>query len=182
MLKKSICEVNGYENFTGYEICSDGSLISYKRNTPKVIRGYRDTKGYLLVDLNKDKRGVKIHRLVALAFIPNIDSKPQVNHKDGDKKNNNVNNLEWCTNSENQQHAVKNGLKRIKKGVENYQYDKEHKNCKKVQQFDLGGNLVAEYVSLASASRFLKKTSYSSISRACKGLQNTAFGYVWKFI
>lgn len=181
MLKKNVNEIKGFEECEGYVIYSNGDIVSYKRNVPKIIKGYKNTKGYLLIDLSREKRAVKIHRLIAFAFIPNIDNKPQVNHKDGNKLNNCVDNLEWCTNSENQKHAVKNGLKRIIKGHENYQYDKEHDNCKKVMQFDLEGNFIAEYVSLSSAARAVNLASYSNISRVCKGEQKTACGYVWKF-
>ena len=181
MLKKNINEIKGFENCEGYVIYSNGNIVSYKRNIPKIIKGYKDTKGYLLIDLSREKRAIKIHRLIALAFIHNIDDKPQVNHKDGNKTNNCVDNLEWVTNSENQKHAILTGLKTAKKGKENYQYDKEHENCKKVLQFDTHGNFISEYVSLASAARAVNLASYSNISRVCKGKQKTAYGYIWKF-
>lgn len=69
----------------------------------------KDGKGYLFVSLSKDgKRYLKkVHRLVAQAFIPNPFHKPQINHKNGDKTNNGVDNLEWVTNAENMLHAYR---------------------------------------------------------------------------
>ena len=72
----------------------------------------RDRKGYLAVDLyeNGERKTKRVHRLVAEAFIPNPDNKTEVNHKDGNKLNNNVSNLEWVTSKENVRHAWDNGL------------------------------------------------------------------------
>ena len=82
--------------------------------TSRILSPYMTGKyrNYQAVSLKIDGKWkqYKIHRLVAQAFIPNPDSKPQVNHIDGNTCNNNVNNLEWCTNRENQIHAWKNGL------------------------------------------------------------------------
>jgi hypothetical protein len=71
-----------------------------------------DSKGYLRVTLSKDgtNKTYKVHRLVATAFTPNPDNLPQVNHIDGNKSNNCVSNLEWCTQSENMRHAFNTGL------------------------------------------------------------------------
>lgn len=86
----------------------------------KILKPSTITKGYKGITLTKDKKRYpkKVHRLVAEAFIPNPNNKPQINHIDCNKSNNNVNNLEWCTNSENQKHAFKNGLNSSKKANE----------------------------------------------------------------
>ena len=103
---------------TTYKIRSDGTVIStvyqgHKRKVPYEMKGGCDSDGYHIVTLTIDgkKSTKKIHRLVATAFIPNPDNKPEVNHIDGNKFNNNVENLEWVTQSENIAHAYRNGVK-----------------------------------------------------------------------
>lgn len=100
--------INDYEG--KYLISKDGIIKSAK--TGKIKALISDAKGYQRVGLcNKYLKTHKVHRLVAINFIPNPDNKPQVNHKDGNKKNNKVENLEWVTNAENSSHAYKTGLK-----------------------------------------------------------------------
>lgn len=188
MKSKMISEIQGFENCYGYEIYENGEVHSYiKRNSgiqkepQKILKGYPNTKGYLLVDLSSCRRAVKIHRLVALAFIPNEEKKSQVNHLDGNKQNNEVNNLQWVTNGENQKHAFKMGLNTAHKKEKNYQYLGEHENCKSVRQLDLDGNLIAIHKSLSIAGRSLNK-GYSSISKVCNGKIKTAYGYKWEFL
>lgn len=89
-----------------YDITVDGEIIN--RNTGRKVKPQPNGKGYLRVSIGK--KLMFVHRLVAEKYIPNPDCKPQVNHKDGDKKNNRASNLEWVTNSENREHAVVNGL------------------------------------------------------------------------
>ena len=89
-----------------YEITKEGIIINKISN--HIIKPQKNSKGYLRVILGKKK--YFIHRLVAGKYIPNPNNFPQVNHIDGNKLNNNVNNLEWCTNYQNRQHALKNGL------------------------------------------------------------------------
>lgn len=88
-----------------YTIDENGTVVSLQRD--KTIK-QREEAGYMRVSLVNGSHYV--HRLVAQAFIPNPENKPCVNHKDGNKKNNNVYNLEWCTHKENSKHAYDMGL------------------------------------------------------------------------
>ena len=118
--------IRGYEGL--YEVSDNGNVRSLDRYVTQLTKGgnlmTRLYKGLMVKPrigkvgykyLHLSKAGVrttlKIHRLVALNFIDNPENKPEVNHKDGDKTNNNVANLEWATSSENKQHAVDTGLK-----------------------------------------------------------------------
>lgn len=111
------------ENYTDYQISNYGNVKSLKFNKERILKP-QNYKGYLNVYLllNKNLKWYSVHRLVANAFITNPDNKPQVNHIDGDKLNNYVNNLEWVTCSENHKHAFKIGLKSIN--------GEKHPSCK----------------------------------------------------
>lgn len=113
--------VNNYSS--KYLISNYGRVFSlnYRRSGKvKEIKPY-NKKEYLAVDLlfSGKRNTIKVHRLVASHFIPNLKSKPQVNHIDGNKKNNHFSNLEWATNSENQIHAFNSGLQSNRKGSKN---------------------------------------------------------------
>lgn len=94
------------------EVSDDGRMRSLLRGKPYVLKTQPDKKGYhrLRITINREKMSFKLHREVAKAFIPNPDNLPQVNHIDGNKDNNAVSNLEWCTNQQNAHHAIDNGL------------------------------------------------------------------------
>jgi hypothetical protein len=94
------------------QISDLGNVRSYMRGYPHLLKTQVDDKGYhrFSVTIDGKKRTYKLHREVAKAFIPNPDNLPQVNHRDGNKNNNCVANLEWVTNRENAYHAIEHGL------------------------------------------------------------------------
>ena len=101
------------EGFNGdYLISNHGRVRSLKRNGDRVMPMTIQRKGYYAVTFSHKSKAVcrKVHRLVAEAFIPNPKNLPQINHKDGDKLNNNVSNLEWCTAEDNVRHSWNTGL------------------------------------------------------------------------
>lgn len=93
-----------------FSISNLGKIRNNK--TGKTLKTQKNKKGYHIVrvTVNQRKTTFRIHRLVAECFVPNVDNKPQVNHKDGNKDNNKSTNLEWVSNKENCLHAIKNGL------------------------------------------------------------------------
>lgn len=133
-----------------------------------------DNKGYLRVRMSfHDKKATaKVHRLVAMAFIPNPENKPQVNHIDTDKKNNCVDNLEWVTNGENQIHAFETGL--------NYVTGKAGRKRICVSKIDLmTGTVLETYPSIAKAAE-KNKVYETNIRKVTLGERKSAGGFGWR--
>ena len=167
--------------FPMYKIGKGGEVFSlYKPKTNKIGTEWNQIQpvldkgtGYYLVTLvnNGKRKNQFIHRLIAYHFITNPESKPQVNHKDGNKQNNAIDNLEWVTAQENSRHAVDTGLCDARR--------KAQEVC--ILQFEKDGTtLVAEHVSLHEAGR-ITRVHWQNISKVCRGIRHTAGGYHWKY-
>lgn len=154
--------IDGFEHL--YEISSLGrirSIGTYNTCKKGIMHPMTDRCGYYHVQLfNKGNvKDVSIHRLVALAFLPNPNNYGYVNHKDENTKNNVVDNLEWCTNS----------------------YNLIYSKGKKVAQFTKDGHLIEVFNSIADASRkFNIPTTH--ICSCCKGKRKSAGKFVWKYV
>ena len=138
----------------------------------------RSSSGYLHVQLYIDGKSFTklIHQLVAEAFIENPDNKPDVNHIDGNKLNNNVSNLEWVTKSENIRHSLRTGLRVPPMlGVKG----KDNPNSKPILQYSLEGKFVNIWASTSDASKWLKVNT-ASIRNAMSARHKTAGGFMWR--
>ena len=174
-------DIEGYEGL--YQVSNMGRVKSLSRfhnnktvgfMTKDIILSKRPNKEYLCVALYKDKKrkDISIHRLVADAFLPKIDGKDWVNHKDGNKKNNCVQNLEWCTPKENVRHAFSNGLNHVERGQSN-------KRSRKINQYTLDGKYVATWYGLGEIHRNLN-INKGNVDACLKGKRKNAGGYTWK--
>lgn len=163
-----------------YQVSNMGKIKSLKRNI--VMKQFKDNLGYLCINLQTKqhkKKKYRIHRIVAKTFLLNFSNLPQVNHIDGNKLNNHIDNLEWCTASENMQHAWGNGLChpywKNKFGINN-------KNSKPVYQINIYNNkIIKKYNSIKEAKKELNINN-SNISKCCKGSRFTCAGYKWRYV
>ena len=167
-------DIPGYEGY--YQISNLGNVKSLKRETnnnhgkEEYIKSQEIRNGYYSVSLWKEGKGkhYTIHRLLAELFIPNPDDKPQVNHIDGNKLNNNLLNLEWVTQEENARHAYMNGLIQQK--------------TTPVIQYDKDMNFIREWNSIKEIEEELK-INHGNIVTVCKQNSNRKYagGYIWRY-
>lgn len=164
--KEIFREIDGFHD---YEISNLGRVCSFKGKYPRILKPKKNRYGYLYVILYTDGNKVtkSIHRLVAEAFVPNPENKPEVNHIDEDKENNVAENLEWVTHRENINHGT--GIRRM-----------AETKGKVVVQYTIDGVFIAEYNSLAEVER-VTGIDHSSISKVCQGKLKTAGGYIWLY-
>lgn len=167
--------VIGFEGL--YEVSNLGNVKSLPRKRckgkvliPHINKGYE----YVHLCMNGNTSYVKVHRIVAMAFLQSIPNKTHVNHIDGNKLNNSADNLEWCTPSENLKHAREN---KLNMATVNNSY------MSKPINMILSGEVIKTFPSIMEASRQtgICRTAISEVALNKKG-HHTAGGYVWQFV
>ena len=186
-------EIEGYEGV--YQVSNHGNVRSLNyRKTKKVknLKPQKDKKEYFTVGLCREGRMKwgKIHRLVASAFLPNPDKKPQVNHINGNKSDNRVENLEWATESENQLHAYKTGLKA---GSQEWgrTLGKVHGKTPRSQQAErckrpvIATHIQSGKETLFESAAEVERTmgiNHAIVPRVCNGRQKASKGYSFRYM
>lgn len=173
-------DIPNYEGL--YQASPSGNIKSLYRN--KILKYEISKNGYCQVMLckNKKQKLLYVHRLVAMTYLNNFNEKLQVNHKDGNKQNNNINNLEMVTCKENIQHSFKNKLQVIKSGEENHLYNRygQYANkSKPIYQYDLEGNFIKQWNCQKDVERELG-FKVQNISACALGNKKTAYGFIWR--
>lgn len=185
--------VEGTKGFI--EVSDQGQIRSLLSGQPRILKTQTDHKGYqrVCVRIEREKKTFKVHREIAKAFIPNPDNLPQVNHMDGNKSNNSVDNLEWCTNQQNVIHAIETNLwdkskPSIKKSVKDIQYDKHRRKSGRTRAewnnpnpkkpiIGFHNGETRRFESVAEAERFLDSRHISDV---LKGKRSHVKG--WTFV
>ena len=146
---------------TRYRVSKDGRIMGLDG---RIMKQAKDTRGYMFVTLNNNYKQfhLSVHRAVAMCYIPNPHNFPQVNHKDQNKTNNNVENLEWCNNK----------------------YNSHYSHSKPVLMIDkVTGQVIKRFEALRDTDIYFGKNAHQSISKCClhKPRYYTAYGYKWEF-
>ena len=160
-------DIPNYEGL--YQVSNLGNIRGlYNYRGKYHILKPRLKRGYHQIGLRKNtiRKWFAVHRLVAQVFIANPHNCKYINHKDENKLNNSVENLEWCTAHYNNCYGTRR--ERVKQKI-----------AKKVLQYDLNNNFIREYPSIADASKPYK--TLSNISLCCRGIYKQVYGYIWRF-
>lgn len=170
-------DIKGYEGL--YQVSSYGRVMSLGngksgKSIQRIMKPHKTNKGYLQVGLCKDgvRKLFKIHRLVAAAFIPNLLDYTQVNHRDENKENNHIDNLEYCDNTYNYHYGTR--IERVS------EINKNNSCSRPIIQYELDGTFVREWPSIRETKR---ECGYNNrgIIGCCNGEFKTAYGYIWRY-
>lgn len=153
------------KEYPNYEVSNLGRI----RNQQKLLKPYKTNNGYLHIFLSKNgkQKQFLLHRLIAEAFIDNLKNLKEINHIDGDKSNNSINNLEWCTRKSNVHHFLCSNTRNTTM-------------ARPVTQYDLKGNKVKTFKSIRQASKESKIDAHYIIY-CCKGNKAKTSNYMWKY-
>lgn len=157
-----------WKDIKGYEGLYQVSNLGRVKRDGKLLNLNTNTYGYKHITLSKCnvQKTVLVHKLVAMAFIDNPLGMPQINHKDGNKNNNSVSNLEWVTQGINNRHAIQTNLRR----------------ARKIQLVDGEGNVSKVFNNRMEINEYLgRDVCQDLITRCCNGQRKTAYGYVWRY-
>lgn len=180
-------DIKDYEGL--YQISNYGRLKSFKVESKgkilKLTNQYGNYFSVVLQGKGVPKRSTRIHRLVAEAFIPNPNNLPEINHKDGNKQNNNVNNLEWVSRKQNAVHSMTILHPQQKDGMIYYN---KYIRPKPIVQMDLNNNILAVFDSAETASKMTGVCARNILQMANKTpfnkkglLRKSAGGFKWAF-
>lgn len=171
MIKEIWKDIKGYEGL--YQASNLGNIKSKNR----ILKQIKRKDGYYFVNLSKNSKvkPTKVHRIIAETFIENKNNYNIINHKDNNKENNCVENLEWCTQSHNIKEAYKCGARKPIRLI-----GKNNPKSKGVIQYDLYNNYIKKWDCIKEASKKLKIKD-SNISLVCKGKRKYVGGYIWKY-
>ena len=172
-------DVVGFENL--YQVSNLGNIKALPKHGRKSVNMKHCIKhGYCTVSFSKNGKSTTlyVHRVVAQAFLQNAEGKPEVNHIDGNKLNNAIDNLEWVTISQNQKHAIKLGLR--KPSPMTGRTGKLFPTARPILQFNKNGSLIREWDCISDAARFLG-CNPSCICECLNGKNRTSYGYIWKY-
>lgn len=204
-------DIKGYEGY--YQVSNFGRVKSIERDIPhgnriihlhsKILKNRYDAGGYIRISLCKNgvQKSFALHRLVAEHFIPNPNNLPQINHKDENKENNNVDNLEWCTPKYNTNYGTRterasntakgkiftiDQRQKISQALKGHKTSEETKNkiskalSKPVYQYDLNYNLIKIWKNAQEPKQLGLPYDPTCINKCCRGQLKTYKKFLWK--
>lgn len=194
-------DIEGYEGL--YQVSNTGWVrsLNYRRSgRSKLLKQGTTKKGYKVVELHKNGKGKhsRVHRLVAMTFIPNPNNYKEVNHKDENPANNNVNNLEWCTSEYNNnygtrtkraseslkgKHHSKESKKKISEKMKGKNKSKDNPASKSILMYDKEGNFIRRFECIADANEYFgKDRTCNGICGCLRGKKKTAYGFIFIYV
>lgn len=179
MIKEIFKDIDGYQSY--YLISNLGNVKSLHPKIGKILKQPKDKDGYCMVCLcvNQNRKSFKVHRLVAKAFIPNPQNKPNINHKNFIITDNCVSNIEWCTQQENVKYSYDNGRINPPKYWLG-KFGNNNHSSKEIEQLTLNENVLVTY---GSAHEAMRQTGINNvhISEVARNKRKSAGGFIWRY-